>query len=544
MTIKVLPEELINQIAAGEVVERPASVVKELVENSLDAGARHITVEIQGAGKQLIRVTDDGCGMTEEEVKLALQRHSTSKIFSLKDLSNIKTLGFRGEALPSIASVSKLKISSNQSGAGLTVTARELFYNVPVRLKFLKSDPTELGQIADLMGRFILSRPQVVLKLILEGREVLNSSGNGNLKDAILAVYGLELTRELLEVSFGSVNGFVSKPNLSRIDRNYESFFVNGRYVKNFLLNRAVEDAYQSLIPGQRYPVAILFLDIPPRELDVNVHPTKREIKFLNTREVMGEVYTAVRGTLNSIVETGNRVKEPEAGMEVRSWDLGVKDQLPITNNQTGFLTLTQQSTSKELEFLVSDVQPLIPIYQYLETYIIATDGVDLVLIDQHAAHERVLFDRLSAKSKTTVSQDLLIAETLEFKPAQAAALQENLDYLKELGFEIEPFGQDTYIMRAVPAVLRDAPGSVLLDILDELGEIRRSTVGEEKKAAVLKLLACHAAVKAGDKLTREEMERLIRDLYRTQNPLTCPHGRPTMIKWTAEDLEKRFERR
>jgi DNA mismatch repair protein MutL len=529
MSIKVLPEELISQIAAGEVVERPASAVKELVENSLDAAARHITIEVQGAGKRLIRVTDDGCGMTGEEVRLAIQRHSTSKISTLEDLFNIRTLGFRGEALPSIASVSRLDIIPNKSGEGLTVTVRDLFYNVPVRLKFLKSDSTELGQIADLVGRFILSRPQTALKLIVDGREVLNSSGNGNPKDAILAVYGLELAREMLEVSGDSVRGFVSKPNLSRIDRNYESFFVNGRYVKNFLLGRAVEEAYQSLIPGQRYPVAILFIEIPPRELDVNVHPTKREIKLLKTREVMETVYTAVRQALTSVLETGVSVTDPR----------------PVsTGFDTGFVVATQPPTTRELEFLVTDIQPLMPVYQFLETYIIATDSVDLVLIDQHAAHERILFDRLSAKSQGTISQDLLIAETLELKPAQAAILEENLDYLKGMGFEIEPFGRAAYLVRAVPAVLRETPGSVLMDILDELKEVGRSSVGEEKQKAVLKLLACHAAIKAGDRLSMEEMRQLIRDLYKTQDPLTCPHGRPTMVKWTAEDLGKKFERR
>jgi DNA mismatch repair protein MutL len=531
--IKVLPDELINQIAAGEVVERPASVVKELIENSLDAKAQHITIEIKGAGKKYIRVTDDGNGMTEEEIKLALTRHSTSKISSAEDLFNIQTLGFRGEALPSIASVSKMTISPNKSGKGLTAEVKDLFYNTPARLKFLKSDHTENSQIMDLVLRMILSHPEVAFSLTVDEKKIFSSPGNASLKDAILAVYGLEIARELMEVKTDGVSGFISKPNLSRVDRGYESFFVNGRLVKNFLLSRAAEDAYRALIPSNRYPIAILSLAVSPKEVDVNVHPTKREVKFLKTQVVMNSVYEAVKLALgDSFIGVDARIESRPSGSM-----LELNDQLPMTNLQ---LITNYQNPITNVDMIVSEVQPLIPIYQHLDTYIIATDGVDLVLIDQHAAHERVLFDRLNAKGTKIISQELLISETIELVPDKALILKENLNKFKELGFGIEEFGKDTYIIRAVPAVLKGSAQEVLQDIVDAM-DTPHLSVGYDD--ALLKLVACHSAVKAGDKLTREEMDQLIRDLYRTQNPLTCPHGRPTMVKWRGEDLDKLFER-
>jgi len=534
--IKVLPDELINQIAAGEVVERPASVVKELIENSLDAKAKHIAIEIKGAGKKYIRVTDDGAGMTEEEIKLALTRHSTSKISSVEDLFNIQTLGFRGEALPSIASVSKMTLSPNKSGAGLSAEVKDLFYNTPARLKFLKSDHTENSQIMDLVLRMILSHPGAAFNLTVDEKKIFSSPGNGSLKDAILAVYGLEIARGLMEVKTDGVSGFISKPNLSRVDRGYESFFVNGRLVKNFLLSRAAEDAYRALIPSNRYPIAILSLAVPPKEVDVNVHPTKREVKFLKTQAVMNSVYEAIKQALgDSFIGVDARIEARPSISFIES-----KDELPFTSIHA---SIHDYKPVSGVELVVTEVQPLIPIYQHLDTYIIATDGVDLVLIDQHAAHERVLFDKISQKAGTVVSQNLLIAENAEFTPQQSTVLIENLPYLKGLGFEIEEFGKDTFLIRAVPAVLKSAPKEVLEDILDQIKEGKRTTSAEDRNTAILKLIACHAAVKAGDKLSAEEMNGLIRELYRTQNPLTCPHGRPTMVKWRGEDLDKLFER-
>ncbi|MBI5700071.1 DNA mismatch repair endonuclease MutL [Candidatus Saganbacteria bacterium] len=527
--IQILPNDLIDKIAAGEVVERPASVVKELVENSIDAGSRHISIEVKGAGKKLIQVADDGQGMAEDEIQLALLRHSTSKISSLDDLFNIRTLGFRGEALPSIASVSKMKIERNSSGRGVTVTVADLFQNIPARLKFLKSDITEVGHITDLVSRFILSHPEIAFKLMIDDREIFSSPGSGKLEDAALTVYGLDLTKNLLPVKNEMVTGLVSRPNISRVDRNMESFFVNGRYVKNFLLGRAVEDAYRTLIPSSRYPVAVIFLSVPPAEVDVNVHPTKREVKFLKTQQVTGAVYQAVKQALANALEVKGY---QSSGVSERE-----DQEIRISEG-----TERKAEQYEEVELVVSEVQPLIPVQQFKDTYIITTDGVDLILVDQHAAHERILFDRLQSRpAGETHSQSLLIPENIKFTREEALHLKNQLSFLSGLGFEIEEFGGNSFLIRSVPQVLtKVAPREVLSDILAELSD---KTL-EDKQAAILKLMACHAAVKAGDRLSSDEMNGLLRDLYKTANPLTCPHGRPTMVKLTVAELEKMFGRR
>jgi DNA mismatch repair protein MutL len=546
MTIKILPEELINKIAAGEVIERPASVVKELVENSLDAGASQISVEIQDAGKRSITVADNGSGMTPDEIELSLQRHSTSKIATADDLFAINTLGFRGEALPSIAGVSQLTMEPNQSGSGLTVAVKTLFYNTPARKKFLKSPATELGHIGDIIAKYALARPAVAFRLNADGKTLLNSPGTGKLLDAVLAVYGPELARELVEVDHpfagGRVNGLISRPTISRLDKNYETFFVNGRYIKNFLLNRALEEAYRTLIPSNRYPVAILFVEIDPRQVDVNVHPTKREVKFADNSLVMQAVRDAVRGAL----EVSNIGKGEEAREEIRGEmvEMGRADQLPISNISSGFLALQPNTGIDQAEITITDTQPLTPIYQLMPTYIVATDGKELVLIDQHAAHERILYDQLSGKKGPGSSQLLLVPETIELSVGETMALLSNLDNLKGIGFEIAEFGGNSFIVRAVPAVSAKVPvKQLLLDIVTELLEAGSSSQLEVKKENIRKLVACHSAIKAGDKLAAQEMAQLIRDLYATENPQTCPHGRPTLIRFTLEELSKRFGR-
>jgi DNA mismatch repair protein MutL len=546
MTIKILPEDLINKIAAGEVIERPASVVKELVENSLDAGAARISVDIQDAGKKSITVADNGSGMTPDEIELALQRHSTSKINAADDLFAISTLGFRGEALPSIASVSRLTIEPNQSGSGLTAEVKGLFYNTPARKKFLKANATELGHIGDIVAKYALARPAVAFRLTAEGKTLLNSPGTGRLLDAVLAVYGPDLVRGLVEVErpfqAGRVFGLVSRPTVSRLDKNYETFFVNGRYIKNFLLNRALEEAYRTLIPNNRYPVAILFVEIDPRQVDVNVHPTKREVKFADNNAVM----EAVRETVRTALDVGDMGKGEEAGKEARTetLDIGTADQLPMSNISSGILAQSPTSSFELPELAVTADQQITPIYQLMPTYIIATDGQELVLIDQHAAHERVLYDQLSGKKSTGACQALLVPETIELSVGETLALMSNLDSLKALGFEIEEFGSNSFIVRSVPAVSAKAPAKqLLLDIVTELLEAGSSSQLEVKKENIRKLVACHSAIKAGDKLTAQEMAQLIRDLQATENPLTCPHGRPTMVRITPEQLSKMFGR-
>ncbi|MDD5382436.1 MAG: DNA mismatch repair endonuclease MutL, partial [Candidatus Margulisbacteria bacterium] len=520
----------------GEVVERPASVVKELVENSIDAGATKITVEVQDAGRRLIRVSDNGLGMNKEEILLAVQRHSTSKISKLDDLFNIQTLGFRGEALPSIASVSRLSIEPNPSGSGITVKAKDLFYNVPVRKKFLKSPATEMGHIGDIVSRYAMANPHVAFELISDGKPFLLTSGSGDLKEAVAAVYGLELVKALLPVESAGIKGLISRPTLSRINKDYEVFYVNQRYIKNFLLNRALEEAYRTLIPGNRYPVAVLFIEIDPKQIDVNVHPTKREIKFSKTQEVMDSVTQAVREALAKTIEAGSWDKGNDAGMEAggRKWGFDSVDQLPMTNT----------SSFEGVELQVTAVQPLIPLYQLRATYIICTDGEELALIDQHAAHERILYDRLSQQVAGADSQALLIPETIELSPAESIVLKAQLDFLNSLGFELEVFGSNSYLLRSVPAVSAKAVAKQLIrDIIADLQSEGKGVPAEEKKENIRKLIACHSAIKAGDKLTEQEMNQLIRDLYSTPSPFTCPHGRPTLIRISGEELAKRFGR-
>ncbi|MFC1568095.1 DNA mismatch repair endonuclease MutL [Candidatus Margulisiibacteriota bacterium] len=545
--IKVLPEDLINKIAAGEVVERPASVAKELIENSIDAGATRIRVEVQDAGRKLIRVSDNGQGMSQAEAKLALERHSTSKISQLDDLFNIQTLGFRGEALPSIASVSKMELEPNPSGSGITATVKELFWNTPARKKFLKSPATEMGHIGNIVAKYTMANPQIAFDLISDGKPLLSSPGSGDLKDAVIAVYGVDLAKSLIETSFnskfGKVYGLISQPTLSRVDKTYENFFVNKRFVRNFLLNRALEEAYRTLIPSNRYPVAILFIDIDPKQIDVNVHPTKREIKFVKTNEVMNAVTQAAR---EALAGTGSVGLGREVGIEVGSewWGMGKTDPFPTPHAQTHIPTPLPTSSFTEVEMEVSAVQPFLPIYQHKQTYIIATDGEELVLIDQHAAHERILYDQLSHESRVAGRQSLLIPETIELGPKETAILQENIEYLKGLGFDLEEFGNNAYILRSVPPVAAKASAKqLLIDLLSELQDLGKAVQLEIKQENIRKLIACHSAIKAGDKLTSEEMYQLIRDLFSTKNPATCPHGRPTIIRISEEELNKRFGR-
>ncbi|MFA4967281.1 MAG: DNA mismatch repair endonuclease MutL [Candidatus Margulisiibacteriota bacterium] len=559
--ISILPEDLINKIAAGEVIERPASVVKELVENAIDAGSTRVTIEVQDAGINMIRVSDNGPGMSKDEIKIAVERHSTSKISSLNDLFNIVTLGFRGEALPSIASVSRFEILSKNhdekagsslkmdggkiiadeeaaAPSGTMVLAKDLFFNTPARKKFLKSPATEMGHIGEVASKYAVAYPGIAFKLISDGKVLLSSPGSGKLIDAVASVYGIDIAKDLIAVDYefgsGKVTGYISRPTTSRIDKTYENFFVNRRHIHNFLLNRALENAYRTLIPLNRYPVGIIFIDIDPQKVDVNVHPAKREVKFMDNQEVMHAVQKAAEAALKDIVDKQpERFEQSSPGWRPEMADVLFKDQ--------------EQSfppTRIETELIVSNIQPLMPIYQFKDTYLICTDGVDLVVIDQHAAHERILYDRLSGRSSPDHKQPLLIPETIELNAKDAAILNENLEYLASLGFDLEEFGNNSYILRAVPHVaVKSGIKQMIIDIISEARELGRSVQVEAKKESIRKLIACHSAIKAGDKLTVQEINQLIKDLYATENPTTCPHGRPTMIKLTEEEFIKRFAR-
>ena len=532
-----MPEDLVNKIAAGEVVERPASVVKELVENSIDAGASQIVVEIEDGGKKLIRIADNGCGMSEKEIELALQRHSTSKIQSVDDLFNIHTLGFRGEALPSIASISNLKITRNPT-AGLTIEVREIFYNTPVRRKFLKSNATEIGRCGDIIAKYILAYPGISFKFLSDGKALLASHGTGKLQEAVAAVYGATIAKELLPVEHefgaGKVTGLISRPTVSRIDKNYENFFVNARYVRNFLLNRSLEDAFRTYIPNGRYPISVLMVEIDPVQVDVNVHPTKIEVKFMKNQEVMDAVRSAVKKALEQVSPTpaSETVNYPQ---HIAEWEPQMSEAFfPSEEISPVFAEPTE----------ISAKQPLIPLYQLQRSYIVATDGKSLSVIDQHAAHERIIYDRLSRTERAIDRQTLLIPETLEFELPLAVAIKTNLVELQKLGFEIDEFGQNSFIVRAVPALTGKVPATTLLsDIASDLRTLGQSEQLTIRQENLRKSLACHSAIKAGEQLTSQEMAALIRDLFLTENPTTCPHGRPLIFTVSEAEILKKFHR-
>jgi len=563
--IILLEETLVSKIAAGEVVERPASVVKELVENSIDAGAKRISIEVKDGGKRSIRVSDDGCGMGPEDAKLSLQRHSTSKIRNIDDLFAIRTLGFRGEALPSIASVSKFELVTNDKGpngtrivveggklklqegagcpVGTSVTVEELFFNTPARLKFQKGRSTELSNIVDVTSKFILSNPQISFSLKSDGKEILSSIGSGNLLEAIASIYGTDMAKAMLEVrdekrETGDVkiHGYVTQPVITKSDRYGESFFVNGRFVRNALLSRALEDAYRTLIPDGKYPIAVIFIDIDPADIDVNVHPTKREIKFSKPDIAIKAVTSAVSAALS------------EVGAQSGSKSYGGGTWTPPTENWK----------PEMIKIFGEDLTPSFGhpspsngegnqrgevIFQANLTYIISVQGEDLIIIDQHAAHERIMYEKI--KNKTIAgTQNLLVPKSIEIDPLEFTLLSGNITEISELGFDIEVFGKNTIIIRGIPAALKTLSiEGAISEILSELSKSFKIKSVDERREAIWKMMACKSAVKAGDKLSYAEMDGLIRELFATSNPTTCPHGRPTLVKISKPDMEKMFGR-
>lgn len=543
MPIRVLTPEVVSKIAAGEVVERPFSVVKELVENSLDAGASQINVEARGGGTTFIRVTDNGSGIPASDVELAFHHHSTSKVNCVADLAGISTLGFRGEALPSIATVAEVEMLTKadrdiyatylylKNGSvvkrqkqsrprGTTVIVRNLFGNFPARLKFLKSATTENGHIASIVSQYALAFPEVRFNLVLDGRLSLHTPGNGNLRDVVAEVYGLETARQMLEIDRAeqvpAVTGLVSPASLARSSRDYISFFVNRRWVRSNLLARAAEDAYHGLLMSGRHPIVILNILLPPQELDVNVHPRKTEVKFRNSQPV----YMAVQRSIEKVLTPA-----------------------PPPKINTGSAAVTPPSLWTVQSTQASSLPILRVIGQLANSYIMAEGPEGLYLIDQHAAHERVLFEKILAqRSRQKVEiQGLLEPVTVELSPKQAEVFKAKGELLTGFGFSLEPFGPRTYRLTAVPAIIKGTNVAetvrALLDSLNTDGEPSRH---EERLA---QSLACHSSVKAGQSLTVEEMRELIRQLEETTQPKTCPHGRPTMVHLSSRQLEREFGR-
>ena len=570
MSIIILDKDVVSQIAAGEVVERPASVVKELVENSLDAGSSQISIEVKGGGVSLIRVTDNGTGILAKEVALAFERYATSKIGNLEDLESISSLGFRGEALPSIAAVAQLDINTHAVGEtggsylslkdgvvieqrsqgrsqGTTVTVRNLFRRVPARLKFLKSSTTENSHIANVVSQYALAFPEVKFALFIDGRVALRTPGSGQLIDSVIEVYGLEVAQNMLKIGSGDkeweggiaassplVSGMVGSPTISRSNRGYLSFFVNRRWISSRLLAWAVEEAYHGLLMAGKHPIAIINISLPPQEVDVNIHPTKTEIRFQNEHTVFSAVQKAVRQALIEQVPVP-KIEEVATTYGAPSELRQVLWTLPERGNS--FISLPVASQTPEVSLPVLRV-----LGQLLNSYIIAEGPDGLYLIDQHAAHERILFEKIKLQgSRQEIEvQGLLEPVTFEVNPKQEEVLKSHHENLAEFGFSIEPFGDRTYLVRAVPVLLykKDWAGMVR-ELLDSL-------LGGDKGDWTEKItisIACHGAVRAGQALTDDEMRELIRQLEQVALPHTCPHGRPTMIHLNSGQLRKEFGR-
>jgi DNA mismatch repair protein MutL len=604
MAIQVLPPEVAGKIAAGEVVERPASVVKELLENSLDAGATIIRVEIRDGGRRLIRVADNGSGIPAREAPLAFARHATSKLSDVSDLDRIGTLGFRGEALASIAAVSQVTLLtrpreqdlgqfltldggqlSRQEGrgcpAGTVVTVEHLFQNMPARLKFLRQPRTEAGHIHTIVAHYAFAYPELRLGLSIDGRQSFQSGGTGSLYDVLIAVYGLDVAEQMLEVAAPagaedkqvfrtggapSVTGYIGTPSLHRANRRYITFFVNQRWIQDRSLAHAVSQAYHTLLPVGRHPVAVLMLGMDPAEVDVNVHPTKREVKFRDGRSVFSLVQRAVRHTLVERDPASSPRQAPRT-WPAPHWERRqslisagqsehIDSQLAMELYRTGGeLDESIGPSGKLLGLSAIDApQPVGPVRlpllraigQVGQTYIVAEGPQGMYLIDQHAAHERVLYEELMAAvgKEGGESQALLEPLALDLDPLLAGILAEHLAALNHTGFELEPFGGTSYLLRSVPAILvvPDVQAA-LLDILEMMrqGDDPLAARAEEQLvAAVCK----RAAIKAGQTLSPEEMERLVRRLEQCEAPRTCPHGRPTILHFSVEQLEKAFARR
>jgi DNA mismatch repair protein MutL len=561
MPIRALDPKVIARIAAGEVVERPASVVKELVENSLDAGSSQISVEVMGGGVSLIRVTDNGVGIPSGEIGLAFDRYATSKLNSLEDLESILSLGFRGEALPSIAAVAEVDITScaaaEKAGSylelrdgtitgrgsrgrsrGTTVTVSNLFRRIPARLKFLKSAATENSHIANVVSQYALAFPEVKFSLLVDGRAALRTPGGGKLIDSIAGVYGNDIAGNMIELDTGTaalpprISGMVGAPELSRSGRGYLSFFVNRRWVNSRMLARAVEEAYHGLLMVGRHPVAVINISLPPDEVDVNIHPAKSEVKFRNDSTIFSAVQRAVRRALTGQI-TVPQVKAAAAS-----------PAFPSILRETASIPYAGAVSSPAPPTIIpAAALPVLRVLGQLNNSYIIAEGPDgLYLIDQHAAHERILFEQISRQraQREIEIQGLLEPVTFEVSPRQEAILKSRYQDLAGFGFAIEPFGDRTFLVRALPALVHDRDwAGMLRELLDSLSEGEK---GDWVEAATI-TMACHGAVRAGKALTDAEMRELIRQLEQCATPHTCPHGRPTMIHLGYGQLKKEFGR-
>ncbi len=579
MPIRLLPDHVASQIAAGEVIERPASVVKELVENALDAGSKTILIEVQGAGKRLISVLDDGAGIPAEELALAVSRHATSKLARAEDLFRIRTLGFRGEALASIGSVSRMMVESRaptetagsrmvveggslgkqeQIGApqGTRITVEDLFYNVPARLKFLKTDNTERRQIESLVTRYALAYPDIRWQLVVDGKPSLSTSGNGDRREVLSALYGVDIARQMLAVDFKeqdySIHGFISPVSLTRANRRELTIFVNGRWVRDTSVTAAVLRAYHTLLMVGRYPIVTLFLEMPPEAVDVNVHPAKAEVRFREGDLVFTRVQRAVRRALlaySPVPELRPRLfwgNAPAPGGGEGSSAGQMAAEIPFPDGAGGG-PAEPARIQIHTGTLDQDKLPLLRLVgQVAATYLIAEGPDGLYLIDQHAAHERVLFEQLMAQhsQEKVPAQTLLEPVNVVLPPEKARLLEDQLDTLRHLGFDVEAFGPNTFTVRAIPALIVGGDPEAALNVVVEDFEDDETPLASANEARITARICKRMAVKGGQILSVEEQQALLRSLEACQSPRTCPHGRPTMIHLSADLLERQFGRR
>jgi len=662
--IHILPERVASQIAAGEVVERPASALKELVENSLDAGAMRVDVAVESGGKRLIRVVDDGSGMSHDDALLAFERHATSKIRSAEDLFDISTLGFRGEALPSIAAVSRLALETRHASeaagtrieiaggrlrdvkevawqSGTSIEVRDLFFNTPARRKFLKSESTELGHLATLATHYALAHPERSFRLTSLTNEILNVAPVATSRERVYQVMGNQLLEQLVEIAprereilmsaapaYGSeaveandtaepeplarvrVSGFVSRPEVEKLNRNSIYFFVNRRLVRDRLILHAITEAYRNILPAGVFPVALIFLELPAAEVDVNVHPSKIEVRFRHTSFIHDFVRDSIRQALMETrpvatfpVSRGERHVRAEEDAEFEERLAGEPtsagrppDRAPAASPappgdaaaefklstlepppQTGRLALDERETASPppvwpasvpavLTSTVADAVPsaalgdasrtstrvdefpvdLRPLGQVEESFIVATNVEGLWIIDQHVAHERVLFERhlRLRREKKVEGQRLLLPIIVELKPEQQATYQNIAEELAANGFEVEPFGQRTVAIKTAPADIRsEGVQRLLVEILDGVGPEARAVSLDELRSKIAASVACHAAIKINMALEPRKMEWLLRELSRTECPMTCPHGRPIVLRYSMRDIQKAFKR-
>lgn len=594
--VRLLDAHTVNQIAAGEVVERPASVVKELVENALDAGASRIEVELADCGKSLICVRDNGCGMSEGDARLALERHATSKIGALEDLSTAQSLGFRGEALPSIASVSRLtltcaegdglrhvfrieggKVHDTQGSAGpkgVEVRVEDLFFNTPARLKFMKSDATELSACIEAVSRYAIAYPSVAFNLSHNGNVALATDGSGDSLEALSKVWGRDLARGLAEIEAETagirVRGFISPPHLTKPTRAFQYVFVNGRPVRTRTLQAALDQAYRSLTPERRFPVAVLMLEVAPERIDVNVSPTKSEVKFQQEGAAFDAVFYAIRNALmeHGMIPSADGIAaanealaalaQPGPGATpgwglaapASGWQLDVRAQAPLEAlsppNLSAPIPMPEGPYASDKQPFLGLLDGLKVLGQAMNTFILAETRRGIVIIDQHVAHERILYEYLCGlKGPSAIEkQPLLSPEAIHVDKRSAVLLIERLDELRRVGFELEPFGGDSFLLRTAPAAIRGRSVlKVLRDMIDELTDLSVSRKLTPTREQIWITTSCKMAVKSGDPLSLAEMEKLIVDLASTENPYLCPHGRPITITLSTEDLMRKFKR-